>query len=461
MTALSPKPRSSSAAIIWSRPPTWTRRSPSPARSRSIADGRDRDPAAAGPGPAQGWLSPAPKRWSGRRAGRRADPRRPCRPLPRSRHRRGGLYRSLRAAAARGWPRGRRTPRPRRLALSGGLSPGAGRLAPARGSRRARGPTRRPRPHRAEDAMMDDDAADPRRAAAADLRLLPPGRRAGIPGRADPAAGLRPDDRARSPPPSWFPRRRWRSAWSAPSARSPRRASPFAIPGPEAWAERLEAVLSTLEIAYAKAHEDAAGAGPHAGYANEMLELTAGAGRAAARRAGEVLALAALVRYAEARRPARVGDDRRHGPAVRAGSGSWGDRDLIADGDRYLHRARNLGAFGPRALNAAIHGVWCARRSLAEPAPWPVVLRSTTPCWHGVTTPIVRLNRAVALAEVGGRTPPWPRRRPWTTRGWRVSVLARCARRPAAPDRAERRSARRRRCRPGVHPTPAWQRLRL
>ncbi len=49
---------------------------------------------------------------------------------------------------------------------------------------------------------------------------------------------------------------------------------PFEIPGPAAWPARLDAVLATLEIAYAKAHEDAAGAGPHAGYAQEMLELT-------------------------------------------------------------------------------------------------------------------------------------------------------------------------------------------
>jgi RNA polymerase sigma-70 factor (ECF subfamily) len=39
---------------------------------------------------------------------------------------------------------------------------------------------------------------------------------------------------------------------------------PFEVPGPAAWPERLEAVLSTLEVAYSKAHEDAAGAGEHA-----------------------------------------------------------------------------------------------------------------------------------------------------------------------------------------------------
>jgi RNA polymerase sigma-70 factor, ECF subfamily len=79
----------------------------------------------------------------------------------------------------------------------------------------------------------------------------------------------------------------------------------FEIPGPDAWPDRLDAVLSTLQIAYAKAHEDAAGAGSHAGYASEMLELT-GVLAELLPEEPEALALGALVHYAEARRPARL-----------------------------------------------------------------------------------------------------------------------------------------------------------
>jgi RNA polymerase sigma-70 factor (ECF subfamily) len=174
----------------------------------------------------------------------------------------------------------------------------------------------------------------------------------------------------------------------------------FAVPGPDEQAERLEAVLSTVEIAYAKAHEDAAGAGPHAGYATEMLGLTEVLANLMPD-AGEVLGLAALVRYAEARRPARVAADGAMIPLSEQNPSLW-RRALIDDGDRYLHRARNLGAFGPRALNAAIHGVWCARRSLDEPAPWPLVLRLYDAMLAERDDVIVRLNRAVALAEVEG-----------------------------------------------------------
>ncbi len=105
----------------------------------------------------------------------------------------------------------------------------------------------------------------------------------------------------------------------------------FEIPGPQLWSERLEAVLSTLEIAYSKAHEDAAGVGRHAGFSEEMLELT----RLLAELLPEepdVLALAALVRFAEARRPARIDAERYMVPLSLQDPALW-RRDLIAQGD--------------------------------------------------------------------------------------------------------------------------------
>jgi RNA polymerase sigma-70 factor, ECF subfamily len=175
---------------------------------------------------------------------------------------------------------------------------------------------------------------------------------------------------------------------------------PFGIPGPEAWPERLDAVLLTLEIAYAKAHEDAAGAGPHAGYAAEMLVLT----RILAEilpQEPEVLAFAALVRFAEGRRPARLDARGVMVPLSHQDPALW-QRSLIEDGERYLARAAALVRPGPRMLQAAIHGAWSARRSLAEPAPWDQVLRLYDALLGVRDDPIVRLNRAVALAEVAG-----------------------------------------------------------
>ncbi len=175
---------------------------------------------------------------------------------------------------------------------------------------------------------------------------------------------------------------------------------PFETPAPEAWPERLDAVLSTLEIAYAKAHEDAAGAGAHAGYAREMLDLT---GLLASLLPGhaEVQALAALVCYAEARRPARLDEHGAMTPLSEQDPCLW-RRDLIAAGDRYLARGEALGPAGPLALQARLHGLWCARCSLAEPPPWPEVLALYDALLEQREDRVVRLNRAVALAEVEG-----------------------------------------------------------
>ena len=174
----------------------------------------------------------------------------------------------------------------------------------------------------------------------------------------------------------------------------------FDIPPPDAWPERLDAVLTTLEVAFSKAHEDAAGAGPHAGYALEMLNLTR---LLAALVSGEpeVMALAALVRYAEARRPARLDATGAMVPIAEQDPGRW-RWPLIEQANHYLARAAALGPFGPRGLQAAIHGTWCRRQSLAEPPPWPLVLTFYDRLLIVRDDPVVRLNRAVASAEVNG-----------------------------------------------------------
>ena len=175
---------------------------------------------------------------------------------------------------------------------------------------------------------------------------------------------------------------------------------PFEVPGPEAWPDRLDAVLSTLEVAYAKAHEDAAGVGQYAGYASEMLKLTGVLAEMLPQESG-ALSLAALVRYAEARRPARLDDDGAMIPLSEQDPALW-RRPLIDDGDAYLDRAVACGPPSPRVLQAALHGAWCARPTRDAPPPWPRVLALYDALLAQRDDPITRLNRAVALAEVAG-----------------------------------------------------------
>jgi len=175
---------------------------------------------------------------------------------------------------------------------------------------------------------------------------------------------------------------------------------PFEIPGREAWDERLDSVLSTLEVAYASAHEDAAGVGPHAGYATEILELTRVLVELLPAET-EALALAALVRYAEARRPARMDDVGAMVPLSEQDPELW-QRPLVDAADAYLRRAAELRPSGPRSLQAGIHSAWCARRSLADPLPWPIILTLYNALLRLRDDTVVRINRAVAVAEVIG-----------------------------------------------------------
>ncbi len=174
----------------------------------------------------------------------------------------------------------------------------------------------------------------------------------------------------------------------------------FEVPGPEAWPDRIEAVLATLEVAYAKAHEDAAGAGAHAGYAEEMLGLTALLAELLPEEP-EVLALAALVRFAEARRPARLAPSGAMVPLSEQDPARW-RRDLIAQGEAYLSRIPANAAPAVRVIQAALHRLWCARPSLDVPPPWPSVLALYDRLLALRDDPVIRINRAVALAEVVG-----------------------------------------------------------
>ncbi|HEU4600629.1 MAG TPA: DUF6596 domain-containing protein, partial [Steroidobacteraceae bacterium] len=174
----------------------------------------------------------------------------------------------------------------------------------------------------------------------------------------------------------------------------------FDVPGPNAWPDRLDAVLSTVEIAYSKAHEDAACDSTHANYATEMSQLS----RTLAGlipQDEEVLALAATIHFSEARRPARVRADGTMCPLSEQDPRMW-SRELIADAQRFLDRALDCGGALPRTLRASIQAAWCSRSSLHEPAPWRDVLSIYDKLLARQDDPFVRINRAVVLAEVIG-----------------------------------------------------------
>lgn len=211
---------------------------------------------------------------------------------------------------------------------------------------------------------------------------------------------------------------------------------PFDIPTPDRWPERIDAVLSTLEVAYAQAHADAALAGPHADFATEVLHLTDLLARLVPDDA-EVLALAATVRFAEARRPARLAVDGTMVPLSDQDVRDW-NTVLCQQAERLLSRAaaashQNRRAPGPRALQAAIHALHADRRRSGR-TNWPAIVGLYDALLTLRDDPVIHTNRAIAVAQVQGPAvglplldgTPKPDWLPW--RAARADLLARMGR---------------------------------
>lgn len=172
----------------------------------------------------------------------------------------------------------------------------------------------------------------------------------------------------------------------------------FAVPERRHWPERIEAVLATLELGYAVAYADGAGA-LDADLAPEVRRL-AGLLADLLPDDPEVLGLAALVELAESRRAARVDADGVMVPLSQQNVGLWDD-PAIAHAHRLMQRAAALGHSGPRQINAAIH-LTHARRKAEGRTDWAAIVALYDVLAAIRPGPAVATARAVALAQLEG-----------------------------------------------------------
>jgi RNA polymerase sigma-70 factor (ECF subfamily) len=111
----------------------------------------------------------------------------------------------------------------------------------------------------------------------------------------------------------------------------------------------------------------------------------------------EVLGLLALVLLIDARRAARTGE---HGELVRLSEqdrGRW-NASQIDEGQAIVRRLIRRDQPGPYQIQAAINAV----HSDPPPTDWHQILALYDQLLAFTPTPVVRLNRAIALAETGG-----------------------------------------------------------
>ncbi|WP_162789595.1 DUF6596 domain-containing protein [Altererythrobacter sp. ZODW24] len=174
----------------------------------------------------------------------------------------------------------------------------------------------------------------------------------------------------------------------------------FEIPDARFWPGRLEAVLATIEIAYARGHGDASEMGEDAVYAAQTLELVELVANMLPGNA-EVHALAASLHFSQARRPARLDTNGRMVPLSEQDPAKW-DRKLLRRAKQHFAEMQPHGEESIRILQAKLQSLWCGRASLEAPPPWPEVLAIYNRLLCLSDSPFVQLNRSVALAEVEG-----------------------------------------------------------
>jgi RNA polymerase sigma-70 factor (ECF subfamily) len=172
---------------------------------------------------------------------------------------------------------------------------------------------------------------------------------------------------------------------------------PFRVPEREELASRLEAVLDAIYAVFAEGwsgmdlkRRDLSDEAVWLG--RLVIELLPDQ--------AEALGLLALMLHADARRNARRDSAGNFVPLTEQAMPLW-DHATIAEADALLTRARTLGVIGRYQLEAAVQSAHAARRHLGH-SDWPAIVMLYDGLLALTASPVVAVNRAVALAEVQG-----------------------------------------------------------
>jgi RNA polymerase sigma-70 factor (ECF subfamily) len=175
---------------------------------------------------------------------------------------------------------------------------------------------------------------------------------------------------------------------------------PFRVPEREELPGRLGAVLDAIYAAFSEGWTDSGGTDvARRDLAEEALFL----GQLVTQLLPdepEALGLLALMLYLEARRPARRNVRGGYIPLAEQDLSLWSSA-MIESAEELLLRASPLNAIGRYQLEAALQSAHVARRRKGD-ANWPCVVQLYDALLALSGSPVVALNRALAVAEVDG-----------------------------------------------------------
>ncbi|MHA6626201.1 RNA polymerase sigma factor [Pseudonocardia sichuanensis] len=174
---------------------------------------------------------------------------------------------------------------------------------------------------------------------------------------------------------------------------------PYRVPDDADLPDRLASVLTVLYLIFNEGYASTSGELLRTDLCLEAVRLA----RALAELMPdepEVTGLLALLLLVEARRPARVGPSGELVVLPEQDRSMW-NRELIAEGHELVRRCLRRDRPGPYQLQAAINAV----HTDGPATDWTQVLALYDQLLQHTPTPIVALNRAVAVAEVHGPAP--------------------------------------------------------
>lgn len=175
---------------------------------------------------------------------------------------------------------------------------------------------------------------------------------------------------------------------------------PFRVPEASELSDRLDVVLEAIYATFAEGWSDPAGTeARRRNLAEEGIWL----GRLVASllpAEPEAIGLLALMLYAEARRVARRDGEGNYVPLGEQDTAAW-DAALIEEAEALLHRASRMGAIGRYQLEAAVQSAHVVRRLHGE-ADWTAIERLYDALAAISASPVVAINRAIAIAEARG-----------------------------------------------------------